>query len=67
MAKLTIQERIYNFLERNWLKNYTNKEIANYLKININSTRRELGDLINLGHVVALKPTSAKKTYYHVA
>jgi len=67
MAKLTIQQRILNFLQKNAPNSYSNKEIANYLKINFNTTRRELGDLINVGDVEGMKSSTRNKTYYFAA
>ncbi len=67
MAKLTIQQRIYNFLLKNAPNSYSNKEIANYLKINFNTARKELGNLINCGEVDALKSSIRNKTYYFAA
>jgi len=62
MAKLTIQQRIINFLKKNTMKLYSNKEISNYLKININTTRKELGNLINMGAVIPF--ASSNKNFY---
>ena len=51
MAKLTVQQRIINFL-RGKSKGYTSKEIANYLKLNWNTVRKHLGNYHLFGVII---------------
>lgn len=63
--KLTVKEKITRFLDKNEGKGYRATRIASMLRLNYNTVRRALGELMNMGYVYRKYSTKHGVLLYH--